>query len=67
MSIDSAMMEIRGERFDCTCCSAPWYWWAERSAFMLQSIVITHEIWGFNGGEESPSEVFHYTFVDEFD
>lgn len=35
--------------------------------YAWQSIVITREIWQFNGGEKSPSEAFHCTSVDVFD
>ncbi len=65
MSIDSAMMEIWGERFDCMCCSV--LMGRTKSFYASQSIVITREIWQFNGGEESPSEAFHCTSVDVFD
>ncbi len=38
-----------------------------KSFYASQSIVITREIWRFNGGEESPSETLHCTSVDVFD
>ncbi len=56
MSIDSAMMEIWGERFDGMRCS--FLMGRTKSFYASQSIVITCEIWQFNGGEESPSEAF---------
>lgn len=68
MSIDLAMMEIWGERFDCMRCSAPRYWWTERRAFKpLSQLSLPMKYGSLMVEKKTPSGAFCCTSMDWFD